>query len=609
MPGANDILNNILGGDENQDVSGQNQSTQESDVTANEDALSVLNNFSGNRNPQLYTNNFAAKNAGQNRRSQGPRNIFGGSAEGTIPAQAFATYFPSELNNIQKGAYTGSMIGSNPIYAPSQLMPYGLIDARQNALAQAADQKAAEDEEWANKMMKAPETKRKAVQQTMQDSFYKGLGELKAKYIKEHPNEAANPWIGMSKDLNTQQWLQTQQSKAQREDEAVESLAKFQTEAEKPGKMLFDQQKQDMADFLNGKIDSMLNDTDPKVRAEGEAAHARIMEMKPMAHPQTLLDAFKQHNDPDDIEAIQGITDKGAYDMITTGSTKGIKNPEAALRIATGLKQLYQQEYAGHERETGFNENDFVSQGLAMYGTKKTVQVQTASNKESGNEQAQKNENIHVEVTPIEGNETDASGEPLKGYQKIEIRDANKNPLTFDKGDGSTISLGYVKYDPTGKEEPKGFGVRTLNKSEVNANKSVEKENAARAKNVQEADKLKGEKDSYDKPKLTQAQYDKIISDNEEKPLPFPDGTIPVTLDKKEIESTVRFNQKKQANGQTKGIDEIFKGNVPAGYTHHVNTGAKTYTIKGKAYSEDAVQKAATASGMTADEYVTEANK
>jgi len=77
---------------------------------------------------------------------------------GAMPAIGYDQMFPSASNNINKGSYSGSEVGSIPIYAPGQLVPFGAFDARQRALAGAAQQKVAQEADIFKQ--KAPITKR-----------------------------------------------------------------------------------------------------------------------------------------------------------------------------------------------------------------------------------------------------------------------------------------------------------------------------------------------------------------------------------------------------------------------------------------------------------------
>lgn len=367
---------------QNEDDSAVNQLEEQSQESASEPGTpeqKTLRKYTGRTQPQPSV--------------QSIRGHEGSAETGALP---MSTYFPGMENNIQKGYYSGSMVGSNPIYAPSGLYPFGMIDAHRQALARAADQKVAEQDAWAQKMAdatKAPTTKRKAVQEAMQNDFYKGISDYKAKFMKENPDFQGDINKALMRDQGFNQYLSDQHTRFEMEDQGVDTYAKNQAEAAKSGKIMFAPQKQVMADFMSGKVDSMMASTDPAEREKSKAIHAEIMNQQVMNDPQKVLEDFKKSNDPDDIESLQGISPKSTYDLITTGSTKGIKNPAAAQRMVAGLGQLYDTEYGGRENQTGINKQQFIAEGLNQYGTTKKITVQTPSNQKNAN-------NDNIEFNP-----------------------------------------------------------------------------------------------------------------------------------------------------------------------------------------------------------------
>ncbi len=559
-----EILNDIIGG------TSDNTNAVEEKSTANPEYTKLLNQYKGSSTPKINRSNFKPH----------------------AEKQDFLTYFPSEQNNIQKGSYSGAMIGSNPIYAPSQLMPYGLIDARQKALADAADQKAAENDAFAQRILKAPTTKRKAVQQTMQNDFYKGINDYKANFIKDNPRLNENSvYKALGNDPGFNKYLTDQQTRFQMEDEGVNAIAHNQTESEKEGKFMFGQQKQDNADFMSGKIDNMMSSTDPKDRQEAQDAHERIMSQRIMNHPQKVLTDFKAHTEPDDIESLQGISDKGAYDLITTGSTKGIKNPEAALRVTNGLRDLYKQEYAGQERATGMTEDQFVAQGLSQFGTTKKVTVQTASTKDDGTSFHMDENSLSKSPTSVssETGVADANGKvPTGSFTMLSSSDIpSKNQQPFQM----TISSDMKNVE--GKAVGKGVaGNRNVRIAKVGNAITVMKEGSAdNGKSIDEKDIEKFKTAGF-KIKVAPTGIATVMGhDDDGKVNPLKDETISVDL------NSIKNNVMKiNADGTYKsGVNiPLLEKNAKAAEEHYntPSSAEKKYILNGVAYKASALTKA-----------------
>lgn len=319
----------------------------------------ILGQYKGKTAPQLSVADFAPTSAGDP------------NYAGTIPAQAFSTYFPGEQNNIYKGSYSGSMIGSNPIYAPGQLMPYGLIDARQNALKQAADKKAAEQEAFAYRIsnLRSPETQHKAVQPEITNMFYKGLQEDISSAQKKYGNDwAKNLWA----DPKFHQKIQTVKDVAGYEDVAVKHVAELEHGSE-TGEFAITPYIQDTIDnFKKGRYGLMSMSSDPDMQEKAK----EIFKVQPMLDAVKTSARVAKAIEPDITEGYADISHQGLYDILTT--TKTTKPSDKRIRDAVELS--YKQMYGGREGAVPYDE--YAKMVAANIGKKTETQTQTASTKD-----------------------------------------------------------------------------------------------------------------------------------------------------------------------------------------------------------------------------------
>jgi len=279
--------------------------TAEETVSVNDTPLAgVLDSFKGQKSPQISVDNFMPPSAGDQ------------NYAGTIPAQSFSTYFPGMQNEINKGYYSGSIVGSNPIYAPSALMPYGLIDARQNALKGAADKKVAEQEAFANKIssLRSPETQHKAVQPEITQMFYKGLqediGDAQQKYGGDW---AKKLWA----DPNFHKKLQTVKDVAGYEDVGVKHVAELEAASEK-GEFALTPYIQDAIDnFKTGKFSLMSMSSDPEMQEKAK----EIFKVQPMLDAVKTSARVAKAIEPDVYEGVANVSPAGLYDILTTTKT------------------------------------------------------------------------------------------------------------------------------------------------------------------------------------------------------------------------------------------------------------------------------------------------
>jgi hypothetical protein len=401
---------------------------------------------------------------------------------GTYGPQAASTYFPSAHVPINIGQYSGSMIGSNPIFAPSQLYPFGLIDARKQALAAAADAKVADQEKWADKManIQSPETERTAVQPTITKNFYEGMKAQKARIAKQYPGQDVNKATMRDPEFN--KWLDDQRDLTKHEDRLVHTVANFQKEAESTGNTVYGPQKEMMNKFNSNQLWNGLQSVDPNERENAKKELAQINSMKALPDVQIVAAKIKEKVDPDDIETLQGITQEQGFQLITTGSTKGISNPEAAKRVNDHLEEQYNTHYKGYEDQTGFGLPEFKAMVLSQYGTTKKKTVQTVKDEKDGsgldfkftpNAVEKETKTIKSSYTNKDGKVTIQENIPTEdGFQLPTAKSITASVSTkwYDVGDSKGGNIAPSK--PTGQKDVMVSEVRNIPTYDLPGSKS-----------------------------------------------------------------------------------------------------------------------------------------
>lgn len=178
--------------------------------------------------------------------------------EGALPELSYGTMFPSANTPILKGTYGGSVVGNVPLFAPSMLTPFGVFDAKQRAMEDAAAKKAQEIDAF-YKLAAPPQTKRVAVQGELNDEFYRGLtmwqDNAKAAYGDNWPTALKN-------DVGFNGWLNSFGTVARYEDQIVDQVAYLQEVNDNPDLVVSQETLDAGAAFMNG-IGGMSYPMDP----------------------------------------------------------------------------------------------------------------------------------------------------------------------------------------------------------------------------------------------------------------------------------------------------------------------------------------------------------
>lgn len=256
-----------------------------------------------------------------------------------IPVQAHSTYFPSD-QPIQKGTYSGSIVGSVPIFAPSRLTPYGVFDARQQALKDAAAAKAKEIDDFYAKFGKSPETDRKAVQDQLDEGYYNWLGSWVAIGKERYGKNFAKMLQSDTQFLKEQQSWNTV---AQYNSQLVEETARINADI-KTGNFIASPELMESMNYVMAGIDGL--------QQPGNAKSADLSNN--VLKMSTYYDLDKAVNESldgliqDVYQTHPGATPNGIYDILT--STTTTETDDSKLRERAKL--LKRTRYAGAENIT-----------------------------------------------------------------------------------------------------------------------------------------------------------------------------------------------------------------------------------------------------------------
>lgn len=332
--------------------------------------VDLLSQYSGNSNPQLYAQNFETPANDYESQLRGDAQGYAGA---TGP-QAFSTYYPSMENNIQKGYYSGNMIGSNPIYAPATLYPYGMVDARRKALKDAADRKVAEMDAFKNKIQsaKAPTTQHKAVQPQITEAFYSGLNDWIKKSKNDNPNQ--DPYKALWGNPGFQQWMQNLNDVAGMEDQAVKHVADIEDASEKGEYALTPEIQRRLSDFKTGKHGLLTASMNPEHSEEAR----KILSLGPVKDALKMAKLTSEHLESDVTEGGPSISSQGLYDILTT---KKVTKPNDQ-RIKDAVDYAWKSLYGGREDLVGLSKNEFYKLVAANHGKKVETDVKTVSTKD-----------------------------------------------------------------------------------------------------------------------------------------------------------------------------------------------------------------------------------
>lgn len=307
------------------------------------------NNFELSGDPQIAAN-IAAKNR----------------AATAMPDLSYGDMFPSANNNINKGSYSGSIVGNVPVFAPSQLTPFGVFDKRDAALKNAAAIRAQEQMDFIAKT-KAPTTKLFAVQSQLDDQFSTGYN----KWVENAKKQYGENWsTALKQDPNFNNWMQNMSTVAQFHTGISDTIGSMEAQM-KTGDFVASPELRNTIAELKSGIANLQNPFDPKGHKVGtNLLKARAVYSLDKTTNEALDKTVRSIS-----ESYPSLTPQGIYDMITSTTTTGVDDS----RVAALAQEIYDTHYSDG---SGFSKQQVYDALKAKLGEK----VKTYDHKEQPNQ-------------------------------------------------------------------------------------------------------------------------------------------------------------------------------------------------------------------------------
>lgn len=501
-------------------------------------------------------------------------------------------YYPDAYHNINVGNYSGDQIGSTTLFAPGGgLVPLGMMDARDLAAQKAAMAKAKELEDF-NKKYEAPSTKHVAVQKEMTNQYIDQLNQWKVNALKKSGGNQAVANKMLESDPTFNKWNKNWQDTKNLHDTLVGHAAELEASEKDPNFVLSPQTRKAKQDMMSGLAYQEQNPFDTK-------GHNTSLEF---LRSRANYDLDKASNTAiekaiPDIEQLPAEYKTRGKNEVMTLLEKEYFKPE---RIDEISDNLYREKYYGTDiskdqvkdrvksllgekikRHVEHYDKYFKPDNAGNETTYETAvpQTKTAFNVNSGTAESPNVKSIYAEKA-YKTSATDEKKEisiPINKDMQ-DVQGANIKSGTGNvKGTVSGIHLSF--FDKTKNQYLTDEEAKHYNESHVKSHNIVKKpvavfnmEPTAAQKEAGEqgntllipAEELKG-KFKNGKKKSGQQDFDDKITELEN--------------DSHTHNETVKEAAKKAGSG-----------------TH--------FTVKGKEYTADAVDKAAKASGMSRDEYL-----
>jgi len=283
-------------------------------------------------------------------------------APGYLPHE---TMFPSASNQINKGSYSGSEIGSMPIFAAGGLAPFGVFDARQRAIENAALKKAKQIDDF-QKIYKAPVTKHSSVQGKIDEGYYTGLRQ----WVENSKKKYGSKWTdALNQDISFQKWNRSWNTVKDMEDKLVEYAAQLETKDKDKNFVLSPQTKKGLQDFMEGVDGLASNPFDPK----GHTVNSKLLKLRAEDNLDVVVNDSVDKLIQDVKTSYPGTSDQGIYDLIVTTKTTGT-GPDKINSLADGIMKTH------YGDGSYFKKEDVVERLKSVLGTKVERTVSHAGN-------------------------------------------------------------------------------------------------------------------------------------------------------------------------------------------------------------------------------------
>ncbi len=166
------------------------------------------------------------------------------TSPGALSPQDYDPNAFSAQGNINKGSYSGSIVGNIPIFVDSQMISMAPYNAREKALQMAAANKSKEIKQLTSKMYETPQLKNATDQPEMNDVYLNGIEKWKQMYNGDV--------VKMGQDPKFKAWQQDVQTAGRVNDAAYEQYAQMGKDMDEGKKYFSPETKENYKSFLGG---------------------------------------------------------------------------------------------------------------------------------------------------------------------------------------------------------------------------------------------------------------------------------------------------------------------------------------------------------------------
>ena len=311
--------------------------------------------------------------------------------------------------NINKGSYSGSIVGNIPIFVDSQMISFAPEQARQQQLQIAAAKKAKEIKDLESELYKVPQLKNAPDQPEMNDMYINGIEKWKQMY--------GGDVVSLQKDPRFIRWREDVKTAGKINDAAYEQYAQMGKEMDEGKKYFSPETRKSYQSFLGG-LATLGDPTNP----QAQNFTSKAFKLNQSYDLDMAVDELKKGYEASVTETDpEKIGRGGIYDILQSTKTTGSQEEVDKLG-----KWLYKSKYEG----TGtFTEQEVINR------VKDAIHVKTEKEWKTPTNQFAPREN-KGDVTSYDVNQKEAVKNVLttsrqgKGETSFDIQNVFKTSTT-----------------------------------------------------------------------------------------------------------------------------------------------------------------------------------
>ena len=371
MPGTFDV-NTLFDNQDNTDNQDDAASEEEKAAALKSPVSAYLETVIGKKTPSLSVDDFTPKREAQQRRGRVDNYPETGNND-------YYDYYPAFKEPLQTGTYSGSMVGSNPIYSTAALMPYGLIDNRQNAIARAADAKVAEQDAYHQKVMSLmnPQTELVEMNPDISKKFQQDVADLPKRHLNA---DGQVDWKSVVESGDMAKTASKYNGLVKYDDMTAKFIAQYEHEVESGQGVRSPYIENIINDVHKGvHQNAYLNQEDPEMQKKA----AEIYQIQAVADMPKVALKYAKEMPPDVIESFYKKSSEELYDMLVKTHDEKAPDPESD-KFQTIAKGIYKNQWGSLPDGTAAPYDEWAHVFSNMFGKKHLEDGSTANTKESG---------------------------------------------------------------------------------------------------------------------------------------------------------------------------------------------------------------------------------